>query len=341
MPLSADYYDGQSSKRQAVELHLEGDRLRVIGADVERTAPVRALRLSEPMGAAPRLITFPDGAVCEVRDTQALQRLLAATGARDALVVRWQFNLRWIALSACLCVLLAYAGYRFGLPWASDKLAAGVPDSVLTAISEQLVDTLDQRFLAPSKLPESRQKALTERFAALKPPPDAADSPAYRVIFRATRGIPANAFALPSGTIILTDDLVTLAEKDNELMGVLAHELGHIQARHGMRQVIQGSLVGLLAAWFIGDISSIAAAAPAALLQARYSRDFEHEADRYAQRLLAANGISPRCLADLLERLEKPRERSAKPSSGDIHAYLASHPPTAQRLDALPGGACQ
>ena len=84
----------------------------------------------------------------------------------------------------------------------------------------------------------------------------------------------ANAFALPNGTIVVTDDLVKLAEHDDELVAVLAHEIGHVVSRHALRRVLQDSGVMLLVAGITGDIvsiSSLAAALPTLLIEAKYS----------------------------------------------------------------------
>jgi Zn-dependent protease with chaperone function len=139
--------------------------------------------------------------------------------------------------------------------------------------------------------------------------------------------------ALPSGMIVVTDELIALARDDRELLGVLAHEAGHVERRHGIRLVLQHSALGLLAAWLVGDVTSLLAVAPATLLQAKYSRDFEREADSYAADLLRARGISPGMLADLLERLEQVQPG---PSS-TVLSYASSHPATEERLDALRG----
>lgn len=340
MSLLANYFDGKSSRPHAVDLLIEGDHIRVSGEDIHRVAALHELRISEPLGSATRLVTFPDGAFCEIHDHAGLQALLQQTGFQDHFVVRWQFSMRWIAASVVLCLTILFAAYRWGLPWASEKLADDIPEIVLQSVSDQALTRLDEHFLAPSTLSLARQEALSARFAALKPP--AGNPVAHRVIFRANRAMRANAIALPSGTIILTDDLVALSANDNELMGVLAHELGHVQARHGMRLVLQGSIVGIVAAWLIGDISSAIAAAPAALLQANYSREVEREADEFAMRMLDNNSISPQCLADILLQLETGNSESA---SGERDAklsdYLASHPATATRLDLLRGKPCE
>jgi Zn-dependent protease with chaperone function len=129
---------------------------------------------------------------------------------------------------------------------------------------------------------------------------------------------------------------VTLAKDDREILGVLAHEAGHIERRHGLRQLLQNSTVTLFIAWYVGDVSSLVATAPTLLLQAKYSRDFEREADAYAAEVMRANGISLAHLADILERLESGRSsgRALKRVTTD---YLSSHPTTADRLRMLRG----
>lgn len=339
MSVSAHYYDGHSAKRHDVVLALDGETLRVQGGDIDRSGSLHELRISEPMGQAPRLVTFPDGAFCEVRDHAALQALLHETGYRDHFVVRWQYSLRWIAASTLLCLAFFAAGYVWGLPWLAGHLAGKVPESMAQSISDQALDSLDKSLARPSELPLARQEEISRAFDRLRPP-DGVAVP-HRIVFRASKALRANALALPSGTIVVTDGLVRLAQKDEELLGVLAHELGHVRARHGLRMILQSSIVGLITAWYIGDISSLLAAAPAVLLQAGYSRDFEREADAYAIAMLRANGMPPARLADLLERLETSRHAGAPADDDAAPAidYLSSHPATAERLRTLRGTA--
>ena len=154
----------------------------------------------------------------------------------------------------------------------------------------------------------------------------------YEIQFRKSPSIGANALALPGGTIVITDDLVKLAQDDREILGVLAHESGHVVRRHGERQILQGSAIVLLVTWFVGDANALAAAAPTALLQAKYSRDLEREADAHAIGVLRRNGIPTRYLASILERFAR-----TEPSGGNASMldYLSTHPATAERLARL------
>lgn len=83
-----------------VVLRLNDGWLYLPGESIERRAPLGELRLSEPMGAAPRLATFPDGAYCEIRDAEGFAQILAASGHREHRIVAWQFNQRAIFVAA-------------------------------------------------------------------------------------------------------------------------------------------------------------------------------------------------------------------------------------------------
>lgn len=328
-PVAATYYDGRSARAHPVTLTLAGDHLAVTGTDIHRHEPLAGLHVSEPMGAAPRLVKFADGGHCEVHDHAGFAALLAEGGHRDSRVVRWQQRWGWALLALLITVASVAAGYRWGLPAFSTWLAFKVPDTLVAQLGGSTLDLLDESVFTPSALPVSRQEALNARFAALASGPA---RPAYQVLYRDGGGLGANAFALPDGRIVVTDRLVGLAEDDEEILAVLAHELGHVEHRHGLRMLIQSSIVGLVVAWYVGDIGSLAAGLPTLVLEAGYSREHEREADRYAAVLLTRHGLSPSHLADMLAKLEADHGGGG---ASRATAYLASHPATQERIDAL------
>jgi Zn-dependent protease with chaperone function len=339
--VTCDYLDGTTTRRRSVTLRVEGGQAVVEGGDIARREPLARVRVSERMGSAPRLVSFPDGAFCEVRDHAALDALLGATGFREPLVARIQARWSWVAGALAACVAAVVGAYLFVLPWAAEQVAERVPQTALARLSEQTLEVLEGRFFVESKLPKGRRTALAERFARMATP-DGEPVP-HELLFRASPVIGPNALALPSGTIIVTDELVALAASDDEILAVLAHELGHVERRHGMRKALQSTVVGLVTTWYLGDLSSLAAAIPAALLDARYSREMEQEADAYGARMLKANGLSPSLLATMLERLEGTRAGDRK-AGGDakddqegdgVGGYLRSHPTTDERIRAL------
>jgi Zn-dependent protease with chaperone function len=198
--------------------------------------------------------------------------------------------------------------------------------------------------LQPTEVEPHRQLQVATRFERLRLP-GADERMRFKVLFRKSDLLGANALALPSGTIVITDELVAVAKDDDEIAAVLAHEAGHVVRRHGARQLLQDSVVALCVTWYIGDISSLVALAPTALLQANYSRELEREADRYAADTLRLNHLSPEVLARMLvrldesrldeSRLDESRDPSGEASKEGMRDYLSSHPVTRERLEEL------
>ncbi len=343
-PVSADYFDGRAARRHPVRLGLRAGHLVVEGDGVQREAPWAELRVSEPMGGAARLVHFADGAYCEVRDLAGLAALLAAAGHRDAAHVRWQFSARAVLVALAALVALAWGMFRFGLPAAAVSVAEALPDALVAALSQPTEDLLDQQMLKPSRLPPLRQQAIAARLAALTARPPGAAPPAIRLQFRDGGPLGANALALPHGTVFLTDQLVALAASDDEVVAVLAHETGHVARRHGMRLLVQNAVVATLAAWYLGDVSSAAAMLATVLVQARYSRGMEQEADDYAAAWLEVNGRSPLLLADMLQRLQHQHDAKrggpspAPAGGGEAPDWFSSHPATQERIERLRRG---
>jgi Zn-dependent protease with chaperone function len=194
-------------------------------------------------------------------------------------------------------------------------------------LSAQALKALEAGVLMPSLTPEAHRQALATAFHALRLPEGGL--PASALLFRRSAQLGANAFTLPDGTIIVLDGLISAIGDDRQILAVLAHELGHAHERHGLQMLLQGSAVGAFLAFYVGDISPLLAAAPAALVQSRYSRRFELQADDYAATLLLHNGMSPALLADALTTLAQLHPELSK------GGYLASHPSTDERLGHL------
>lgn len=334
MTPQARYFDGRSARPRTVQLLAEPGVVRVIGAGIDRSEPLAAVQIGEQLGAAPRLIRFADGATCEVPEDEALAQWLRAVGHRSGAVDVAQRSAGIAALCVVLVLLAGATAYRWGLPMLADHLARRVPPGVTQALSEQTMEWLDEHLLHESGLSPERRAALRSAFGRLD------TRGVGRLLFRAGPRVGPNAMALPDGRIVLLDELVALSPHDEEIVAVLAHELAHVQERHGLRLAIQGALVGAAVAWWLGDFGPLIAAAPAAILQARHSRDLEAQADAQAKQLLRAQGIEPARLADILERIARAGGHSVdREGAGEAGwlDYLATHPATRQRIQALRG----
>jgi Zn-dependent protease with chaperone function len=324
VPVPAVYFDGRKARPHVVTITVDSGLLVFAGGDIDRRVPPAELDVFDALASTPRLIRFSDGASCEVADHLAFQDLVAPLGLTSSAVSRWELDWRRAIGAALGLVLLLFLFFRFGLPFGSEAAAEAVPQAAAEMISRHVLEILDRSVLQHTGLTRERQIEIIDAFERLQLTEEQYHR--FRVIFRRSDALGANALALPSGTIVVTDELVRLARDDRELLGVLAHEVGHVEERHGLRLLFQTSGVAVLLAWYVGDIGSLAVAAPAALLQAKYSRDFESAADTFAAERLRANGISPSHVADILERLESSRR------SGGSFEYLESHPATAERI---------
>jgi len=325
--VSATYFDGRSTRLHAVQLSLVGEELIVTGSDIERRVPFAAIVVDERLGSAPRRLRLPGGACCEVRDLAALDRLLSATAHRDGWVDQMQRHRAAVLLALVAFGVVAAAAYQRGLPWATAIAARRIPPAIAATISAQALRTLDGGVLRKSRIPDARQRALVIQFDALQSSVSGAAHSA--LLFRASPQLGANAFTLPDGTILLLDDLTNTIGDDSHILAVLAHELGHAHERHGMQLLLRGTAVGSFLTFYLGDISQLLAAAPAAVVQARYSQQFERQADDFGAALLSRHDLSPELLADDLSRLSKLRPETSNAG------YLASHPPTEERIRHL------
>lgn len=149
-----------------------------------------------------------------------------------------------------------------------------------------------------------------------------------------------NAFALPGGHVYVNRGLVERTRDVSELSAVLAHEIGHVAARHGarniQRQMRTGSVVSALYELILGREPDIldqdALKLGPALWTASNSRADEEEADRLAVDYLVAAGVDPEGMVTFLERLMDEEARA--PDTQEEIGWLATHPTTAQRVAA-------
>jgi Zn-dependent protease with chaperone function len=332
--VEAVFFDGISSRRQRVILDPAPTGLNLAGEGIAKHFAAAEISVSEPAGGAPRTLRFADGTFCEVIQGPELAGLLEALGYHDGVVVRLQK--RWsMALAALFFTLIiAAAAYRWALPWAAAVVAPRLPAAFSVMLSDQVMVWVDNKWLRPSQLSQERRDQLKLGFERLT-----ANDPALTgavLLFRhAGKGV-ANAFALPDGRIVVFDELVELADADAEVMAVLGHEAGHLKFHHGLRQLIQSSVVSMGVASYLGDFSLVLTGLTTLLIESSYSREFEIEADAYGAALLQMSGGSAQTMALMLEKLDR---ENGKRDDGETRLFppLSSHPEIAERTRRLRG----
>ena len=277
-------------------------------------------------------LRLPDGIAVRIEDSEAIARL--AQDLRDpqewvrAMEARWRYALAALVL-VVTCAVIAY---RVFLPALADFVSRRMPAAMQDFVGEETLRNLDRTLCKPTQIPQDREdtllsKAYTTVLLGKGPGTE------YHVVLRNCPAIGANAFALPSRTIVITDDLVAVAGDDAHVLAVIAHEAGHVENRHVMRMAIQSAGVAVVIATLASDafsISTLVAILPTVLLETGYSREFETEADAYALVRLGETGLSPDLFPQMLERLEA--EHRKRGDEGEELDYLSTHPATAERV---------
>ena len=323
------YFDGNTSAHKTVEVHFGQDTIQILGLEGTLEIPLSSVDVSEALGDTRRSILLADGARIDVPNAPELDRIGGRRGVFsivDVLERSWAY----VALAVVLVIGVCWAIVTISVPIAAKHVAEAIPVKLDESVGENGLKLLDRLYFQPTDLAVPEQSAILERFRPIVQ--HAQSEHRFRLEFRSGRRVGANAFALPSGIIVITDQLVELSANHEELAGVLAHEVGHVVNRHSLRRLLQSSATAMLLATFTGDLaslSSLAASIPTVLVQTGYSRDFEREADRYAYEYLEFANIPAQRFTNILERLEASHGGGVDGPLG----YLSTHPPYAERVD--------
>jgi Zn-dependent protease with chaperone function len=361
-PIRVRWFDGHSSRAREVLVAFEpgprgpGLRLHVLDQGHAASRRFEHDEVDWPAqwtaGRAPERVTVALHAHGSLEIDQPLlwQQAQLQAGLRPGLAQRMQT--RWSVLLVVLvaAVLGLVAFYRYGTPWAAAELSRHVPLQWELKLSAEALAQVDRAWLKPSQLPLERQQALQARFGellghlqpALKRYP--AYAPRYALLFR--RGIGPNAFALPGGTLVMTDELVESAARaglsDDALLGVLAHEIGHVEHRHGTRLIVEQGVLNVGLGLALGDVSSVVALASTTLTSLAYRRQHENESDCFALALMTQASLPTAPMGELLLGLSMggvPRANQAEPAERSGPAdWLSTHPATPERAQRLKAG---
>jgi Zn-dependent protease with chaperone function len=347
MPFQADYFDGLSARAKAVLVTVATETSPAIVFNTEGAELVFSLSeidIQAKLGAAKRIIELPNGGRLEAFDISVLEKAKPSTASTFWAALHYLENhLGWVLVSLIVTVFAGWLFLQYGIPKLAEHVVMATPPSMEASLGEQVLNGLDSRvgYFSPAKTEKVHQDKI---LAAIKKLCSVLnDCPAYRLEFRGGGAIGANAFALPGGIMVVTDELVALSKNETEVVAVLAHELGHVQKRHAFRQSIQGVMSGLILAAVTGDVSSMASGLSGVLLQMRYSKAHETEADTFALNALQKACLPPKAFADILQRLEnqdnapnpaEPKNISQEPQRKPnlISEMLSSHPDTHSRI---------
>ncbi len=320
------FFDGLAPIDVPAQLFFD-DAFATLTADgSERQFDASRLKISPRISATERFILLPDGGQFLCPDDAFFDGLQQESWSEGP--VAW-LEMRWWAALVCIAVVAALllAGHFYGLPAAADRIVAHIPMETEQALGRQVMEWLEKEdWVKPTNVDADTRGQISSGFDRLIE--NLPRRHVYQLRFCDSPIFGANAFAFPGGVVVVTDDLVHLAESNDEVLAVLAHEIGHVEERHMLKGVLQQSAVAVVITAITSDASTLSAAVtglPMVLAQMKYSRSFEASADEFAFDLLKRKGLSPAAFATMMERLSENKEMPA------TMKYLSSHPLTEER----------
>ena len=331
------FYDGFSSKPQHAQIHAVDEQTVLVRygeqLELERRYSYEDMTLIGALGKIHPVIELKDDARLEFQDVLPEWFQLNTKKTYHS-IWKLEKSPSLILFSAIFVAALIFATVKWGVPTAAYYVAKNLPADTLKSIGDEAEEYVVS-VTGETTLSDARQKQILDKYNRII----AEDKPA-KVIFRAGKSIGANALAIPNNTIILTDELVELAKNDDEIIGVLAHEKGHLVERHSLQQTLSSLGFSVILIAITGDASDLVTTVPVALIGAKYSRDFESEADRYALNTMHQHKIPTVHFANFLQRLEDDSKDESSKNKKDadessVFDFLQSHPATKARIDAV------
>jgi Zn-dependent protease with chaperone function len=310
----------------------------VVNTDVingESAEPLRfqqsEVNAKSKLGNLPREIILPNDRLLVCTPSPLLNQWL--DGGAGSRISQMETKKPWLIASVLLVPLLLYVIFVQGMPWAAVKFADQIPYSIKTVASQHTLSALDYSMLEPSTLPDLQREQLMMGFnAVVEQVSEPGTENDIRVHFRNSELIGPNAFALPDGTIVFTDDLVALVDGDQALLdAILLHEIGHVAQNHSMQMVAESLFATLAISYFFGDLSGAIESfigIGSSVVQNQYSQKHEWQADNFAISKLKLMHRDTADFADVMRKLSNETDQQ-----GAENSWFQSHPSTKARIE--------
>ena len=321
------YFDGVSSVPQEIELIFDQN----IGVLLFDTATVKANKwdindivfekigdtLNIQFGNSPvQLIKIND-----VDFSSALNTYLKENGH-----ISWYQKLINLGIKLHIAIALLILGfivvsYLFIIPWVAEKAVILIPQEY----DNEIATIFFNEYVKYSDIDSSKTKALNLFAKQL----NLKNTKELR--FTVVKSSVVNAFALPDGNIIVYTGLIDLVQEYDELVGLIGHEVAHVNNRHSMKMMCRNLSGYIFISAVLSDVNGIMAVIGDNMhnLQSlSYSRQFERQADYDGFDLMMLNKVNPKGMSNLFVHLQSKQDFS-------IPAFLSSHPVTNERIDYI------
>jgi Zn-dependent protease with chaperone function len=327
MVIPATIYSTSSSEARAVQLTFTTSKVEIIDSVNTDFFLLNNIDWLSPLGNLPHEIRLPNGALIRVDNHYDLSPFF---GNKKQLISRLEQHKLFCLVALLLVPICLYFIINQVIPAAAKAVTPLVPEQVLTEIDQQVMTILDNTLLEPSNLAENEQLSLAE-YLSNETYSSALLLENYTMSYRNSESFGANAFALPGGSIVVTDGLHSLLKDDQQaLIAVLLHEIGHVEHQHGLQLIAETTATTLLMTYFFGDMEGIVevfTGTALTVIQNKFSQQLEKEADTFAVEQLKLMGIPPQALGNALSKLVKTKGNNAL-----LEKYFSSHPSIKDRV---------
>ncbi len=258
-----------------------------------------------------------------------IQRLVrTAPLSLQPLLKKWHqrkqhLNVVWGSIAAIVLSLLLLIGV---IVWQYDNFVSWVASKIPVSTEQQIGNAVLEKIKAEGDLLESGKTVETISEIGNK----LTQGSRYKYQWYVLKNDTVNAFAVPSGIIVVHSALIEKAENADELAAVLAHEVQHVEQRHSLKHMINSVGWAAVLTIVLGDASAITAVIAHQLGTSYFSRDLESEADKLGYATLVKAKIKPDGMASFLQKLAD--------LSGDTEqglAWISSHPETLERVNTI------
>jgi Zn-dependent protease with chaperone function len=230
-------------------------------------------------------------------------------------------GIRSHAVFAVLIMVFIGLSYLYVIPWIAEKSVVLIPEEYDNKLGEAFIE--QNMFFSSVDSAKTNTLNLFAKELKLRN--------TKKLHFKVVDSDIVNAFALPDGTIVIYSGIIDSMKNYDELVGLLGHEVAHVNHRHGMKMLCRNLSGYLFVSAILGDANGIMAIIGDnvnSLQSLSFSREFEKQADLEGFATLNKNQINPMGMSNLFKRLQDKRFIS-------IPEFLSSHPVTEERIDYI------
>lgn len=335
MEIQGQYYYPASTTNEMRIAHLNDSHIKLfdLRGELKLEQTISQLTLATNLPGLAAALSFSDGGRFVPDDVQFRWPFAAN---RQSLAERLEKNKLLILCAVLFTPIVIWLLLYKAVPNIAAYSVDIMPKSMVERMGEQSLYVIENVALEPTEATPEQQSKLQLQWKQMLDGLSL-DADTYRLSIYKSDYLGANAFALPHGRLVVTDELITrLKDKPRALQAIMLHEIGHVQHQHGIRMVAQSASTAIVLALLFADLEGVAEivlGSGSTFLQQAFSRDMERQADHFAITQLEKLGYSSHDFADAIKALQQSVEGAPREANISWLKYLSTHPTSQERIE--------